>query len=118
MRTSTLVLAAGAIALAAWSLAQEPPRAARPTVEDRLVALEAGVATIDTRLARAGTRVGDDAGQTELALSGRITALERSVDRLTQDVQRVERLANDASRSANEAQRAAEQAARDAALHR
>jgi hypothetical protein len=112
MKTSTFSLAAAAaIALAAWALGQETPRAAKPTVDERLAALEASVATLDTRVTRANTRVGDDAGQTELALSGRITALERSVDRLAQDMQRVERLADNA-------QREAQQAARDAALRR
>jgi hypothetical protein len=115
MRTSTFFpAAAAAIVLAAWGLAQEPPRAARPTVEERVAALEAGFATLDTRLARANTRVGDDAGQTEIALSGRIAALERAVERLTTDVQRVERLADSANRTASQAQREAEQAAREA----
>ena len=118
MRTSTYFLAAGAaIGLAASALAQERP-ADGPTIEQRVAALEAGLATVDTRLALVDARRGDDAGQSELALSGRITALERAVERLAADLQRVERLADSASRTANEAQRDAQQAARDAALRR
>ena len=97
--------------LGSWALAQQP-RA--PTLEERVTALEASVATLDTRLERERTRVGDNPGQTDLALAGRVQALERNLERLTTDVQRVQRLAEDAARAANAAQRTAEQAARDA----
>lgn len=97
--------------LSSWALAQQP-RA--PTLEERVTALEASVATLDTRLERERTRVGDNPGQTDLALAGRVQALERNLERLTTDVQRVQRLAEDAARAANAAQRTAEQAARDA----
>jgi len=97
--------------LTSWALAQQP-RA--PTLEERVTALEASIATLDTRLERERTHVGDNAGQTDLALSGRVQALERNLERLTTDMQRVERMAEDAARAANAAQRTAEQAARDA----
>ena len=96
------------------SLAQQPPGPRTPTLEERVRALEATVATLDTRLSLERSRIGDDAGQTELALSGRIQALERNLERLTTDVQRVQRVAEDAVRAASAAQRTAEQAARDA----
>jgi len=97
--------------LTSWALAQQP-RA--PTLEERVTALEANIATLDTRLERERTHVGDNAGQTDLALSGRVQALERNLERLTTDMQRIQRMAEDAARAANAAQRTAEQAARDA----
>jgi hypothetical protein len=81
-----------------------------------VAALERSLASLDTRLGLERSRVGDDAGQTELALSGRIQALERTLDRLAVDLQRVQRTADDALRTADTAQRTAEQAARDARL--
>jgi hypothetical protein len=111
MSISTRCLAlCGAILVASWALAQ--PRT--PTLEERVTALESSIATLDTRLERERTRIGDNPGQTDLALSGRVQALERNLERLTVDMQRVERMAEDATRAANAAQRTAEQAARDA----
>ena len=98
------------------ALAQEPIPRRAPTLEERVAALERSLASLDTRLGLERSRAGDDAGQTELALSGRIQALERTVDRLAADVQRVQRTADDALRAAGAAQRTAEQAARDARL--
>ena len=74
---------------ASLALAQEPARPRAPTLEERVAALESSVATLDTRLGLTRSRAGDDAGQTELALSGRIQALERTVDRLSVDLQHV-----------------------------
>ena len=99
--------------LASTALGQQPPTG-RPTLEERVRALESGVAALDTRLGLSSARAGDDAGQTEIALSGRIQALERMVDRLSVDVQRAQRTADEAVRAASAAQRTAEQAARDA----
>ena len=111
-------VAALAVALCSSSPAQDENEAAEPTaIEQRLAALEAAVATLDTRLALEVTR--PRGGDTDIGLEGRVLALERSLDRLTTDVQRVERLADNAARAAGDAQRAAmraEQAARDAAL--
>jgi hypothetical protein len=97
-------------------LAQEPIRPRAATLEERVAALEASLASLDTRSALDRTRIGDDAGQTEAALAGRIQALERMVDRLAAELQRVQRTADDAVRTAGTAQRTAEQAARDARL--
>lgn len=103
---------------AAWlvslALAQQSPAQRTSTLEERVAALESGLASLDTRFGLERARVGDDTGQTELALSGRIQALERMVDRLSADLQRVQRTADDAARAAGAAQRLAEQAARDA----
>jgi hypothetical protein len=119
MKVSTRSIAAGgAIALATWTLAQAPP-ARGPTVEERIAALEAGVATLDTRLALAISRPTAEAGETAAGVVGRLTALENAVQRLSADVQRVERMVDNAARAANEAQRTAENAervARDAAM--
>jgi hypothetical protein len=95
-------------------LAQQPPARTR-TLEERVAQLEAGVASMDTRLSLERTRIGDDAGQTELALAGRVQALERMVERLATDVQRAQRAADDAARAAASAQRDADAAAREAA---
>ena len=103
-----------AVLPASLALAQEPARPRNLTLEERVAALELVVTSLDTRFGIERSRAGDDAGQTELALSGRIQALERMVDRLSTDVQRAQRTADDAMRAADAAQRTAEQAARDA----
>ena len=112
MGPSTRCLAFLAAALLASLALAQQPRA--PTLEERVTALEASIATLDTRLELERTRVGDNPGQTDLALSQRVQALERNLDRLMTDMQRVERMAEDAARAASAAQRTAEQAARDA----
>ena len=114
MSNSVRYFAFFAAALLASAALAQPPRT--PTLEERVTALESGVAALDTRLALARSRAGDDAGQTEVALAGRIQALERMVDRLSVDLQRIQRTADDAVRAADAAQRTAEQAARDARL--
>ena len=100
--------------LALPALAQQPPGPRAPTLEERVTALEATLASLDTLLGLERTRVGDNPGQTDLAMAGRVQALERNLERLTTDVQRVQRIAEDAARAASAAQRTAEQAARDA----
>ena len=117
-RSSHYFLVTAAIAVACVALAQEP-RPAGPTIDERLAALEAGIARLDTRLGLATTRPQDSAGQSDLALAARVTELERAVERLASDIQRVERLADGATRAASDAQRtatSAEQSARDAAM--
>src|SRR5262245_57707845 len=94
--------------LAFPALAQQPPGPRAPTLEERVTALEASLATLDTRLALERSRIGDNPGQTDLALSGRVQALERNVERLTTEMQRVQRIAEDAARTASAAQRTAE----------
>lgn len=113
-----LAVGAAAAALAWLTVAQDAPDE-RPTVEERLAALETAVATLETRLNLERTRPGENPAQTEVALAGRVTAIERTVERLTTDLQRAERLADNAARAAADAQREAQraqQAARDAAM--
>jgi hypothetical protein len=115
-----LTAGAAATALAWLTVAQDAP-GERPTVGERLAALETAVATLDARLNLERTRPGENTGQTDAALAGRVTALERSIERLTADLQRAERLADGAARAAADAQREAQraqQAARDAAMRR
>ena len=115
MNTSARRFAFFAAALLALpALAQQPPSPRAPTLEERVTALEASLATLDTRLELERTRVGDNPGQTDVAMAGRVQALERNLERLTTDMQRVQRMAEDAARAASAAQRTAEQAARDA----
>ena len=110
MKTSTCLIAAmGAVALAAWALAQDSP-ARGPSVEERVAALEAGLATLDTRLGLVTSRPTAEAGDTAFGISGRLAALENAMQRLSSDMQRVERLADNAARTANDAQRKADRA--------
>ena len=116
LRSAAATLAA--LALIAFVAAQEPLRA--PTLQERVVKLEAELATLQTRFGIESTRPSNlGVGETGVALAGRVDALERSLGRLTSDLQRVERLADTAARAAAQAQRdamAAQQAARDAAM--
>jgi hypothetical protein len=108
----------GALALVTLATAQEPLQG--PTLQERVAALEANVATIETRFGIESTRprnLGN--GETGVALAGRVDALERSLQRLAGDLMRVEQLADNAAREAAQARRdatTAQQAARDAAL--
>ena len=86
--------------------AAQPPR----TIEERIAALESGLATLDTRFGLERARPADVGGESGVALAGRVTALERSLDRLATDVQRVERVADAAARDAASAQRDAMEA--------
>ena len=104
-----------ALSALAWAAAQPPPR----TIEERIASLETAVATLDTRLGLESSRQPNIGGESGLALQGRVTALERNLERLAADVQRVSRVADQAARDAASAQRdamAAQQAARDAAM--
>jgi hypothetical protein len=112
LRWSSALAALSALALAA---AQAP----RPTMEERVASLESSLATLETRFGLQSARQPDFGGESGLALAGRVTAVERSLERLAADVQRVERLADTAARDAAAAQReatAAQQTARDAAM--
>jgi hypothetical protein len=116
LRYSTALVALAVIALAA---AQEPLRRA-PTLQERVTALEANVASIETRFGIQSARPSNlGTGESGLALAGRVDALERTLEQLARDVQRVQNLADNAARDAAQAQReamAAQQAARDAAM--
>ena len=98
--------AVAALSLLALAAAQPPPR----TVEERVAALESSLATLETRFGLERSRPADIGGETGLALAGRVTALERSLDRLATDVQRIQRVAEAAARDAASAQRDAMEA--------
>jgi hypothetical protein len=104
--------ALAALSVLALAAAQPPPR----TIEERITALESELATLDTRFGLQSARPPDLGGESGLALAGRVTAIERSLERLAFDVERVARVAETAARDAANAQRTAEQAAREAAL--
>jgi hypothetical protein len=91
------------------------------TVEQRLAALEATAAALETRLAArtsfggAGSLASADRG---IEVTTRLTALEQRVDALLSDLRRIERQADTALRQAGAAEREAARAtslARDAA---
>ncbi len=118
MTTSTCFLAAATVLALAEAVLAQDSAATRATIEQRVTALEAGFATLDTRLGLANAQEPALGGQSDLALAARIRELERAMERLTADLQRVERLADGATRTAADAQRdasRAEQTARDAA---
>jgi hypothetical protein len=98
-----------------FAIAQPPPR----TMEERVVALESSLASLETRFGLESSRQPNLGGESGVALAGRVNTLERSLERLTTEVQRVERLADTAARDAAAAQRdamTAQQMARDAAM--
>jgi hypothetical protein len=108
-------IALAAMSVLALAFAQPPPR----TTEERVAALESGLATLETRFGLDSTRQPNIGGESGLALQARVTALERSLERLAVEIQRVERLADTAARDAVAAQRdamTAQQMARDAAM--
>lgn len=98
--------ALAALTMLTLAAAQPPPR----TTEERVAALESGLATLETRFGLQTTRPIDIAGESGLALAGRVTALERSLERLATDVQRISRVAENAARDAANAQRDAMEA--------
>ena len=107
--------ALAALSALAFAAAQPPPR----TIEERVASLEAALATLDTRLGLESSRQPNIGGESGLALQGRVTALERTLERLAADMQRIDRAADAAARDAASAQRdamAAQQLARDAQL--
>jgi ABC-type transporter Mla subunit MlaD len=104
-----LAVAAGIfiVSFAAAQPAAPPAQGQRPpTVEERVLALERGLATVTTRFeARDAAAV---SSSSTTSLETRVVRLEQTLDRLAQDLQR-------ADRAADNAQRAADAAARDAA---
>jgi hypothetical protein len=113
VRTSSGLLAA--LALLAPALAQPP--AAPPTIEQRVTALEKGLASLSTRF---GVRESlAAAAPSDNGLAGRVAKLEGTLDQLALRLQRVERQADAAARDASQARSdamAAQQLARDVAL--
>jgi hypothetical protein len=100
---------------------QSQPGARPPTLEDRVAALERGLASVTTRFeiresaappSRSGT-------QNAAAFESRVSNLERSIGQLQLELQSAQRAADSASRDAADARRTAQSAestARDALL--
>jgi len=114
MRTTLGYLGAlAAVSLLGLAAAQQPP-----TMEERVASLESALATLETRFGLQSTRQPNIGGDTGIGIESRITALERSIERIAADVDRTARLADNAARDAASAQRLAEQAQRDLAMRR
>jgi hypothetical protein len=115
----TLAATAGLFYLA-FAAAQPPaPQAGRPpTIEERVAALERGLASVTTRFDLRESAVAPTP-TTGAALESRLSGVERALERMQFDLQRVERAADNAQRAADSATREAADArrvAQDAAL--
>jgi ABC-type transporter Mla subunit MlaD len=111
--SSAILVAVAGVVYFSFAVAQPPatqPQGQRPpTIEDRVAALERGLASVTTRFNLREAAVPPAAAPPGGgALEARVGMLERTLDRLTQEIQNVQR-------SADSAQRAADAAARDAA---
>jgi hypothetical protein len=103
------------LVLLAPAFAQPPPKP--PTLEERVTALEKGLASVSTRLGLRESLA--PTGASDAGLAARVATLERTVDRLATDLQRIAIQADNAARDASQARSdamAAQQIARDAAL--
>ena len=90
--------------------AQSQPGTRPPTLEDRVAALERGLASVTTRfdIREAGVPPSQSGAQNTAAFESRVSSLERAIGQLQQQLQ-------SAQRTAENAQRAADSASRDAA---
>ena len=89
--------------------AQSQPGTRPPTLEDRVAALERGLASVTTRFDIREAAVPPQSGaQNTAAFESRVSSLERPIGQLQQQLQ-------SAQRAADNAQRAADSASRDAA---
>jgi uncharacterized protein DUF3359 len=108
--------AAAALVYLSFAAAQPPaqpppsqPGARPPTLEDRVAALERGLASVTTRFDIRESAVPPQSGTPNAAaFESRVSNLERSIGQLQQQLQ-------SAQRAADSAQRAADSASRDAA---
>jgi chromosome segregation ATPase len=118
MKNSSRRLAAAAGLIYVSFAAAQPPVPQTPaqraaTIDERVAALERGLASVTTRFdlrEAAVTPAPANAG----ALESRVSGLERALDRMQQDLQRVERAADNAQRAADSASRDAADARRTA----
>jgi len=88
--------------------AQSQPGARTPTLEDRVAALERGLASVTTRFEVRESAVPPSQSASQNTFESRVSSLERTVGQLQQQLQ-------NAQRAADSAQRAADSASRDAA---
>ena len=111
--SSAKLVAVAGLVYFSFAVAQPPatqPQGQRPsTIEERVAALERGLASVTTRFdVREAAVPPAAASATSGMLEGRVSTLERTLDRMQQEIQNVQR-------SADSAQRAADSASRDAA---
>ena len=100
---------------------QSQPGARPPTLEDRVTALERGLASVTTRfdIRESAVPPSQSGVQNAAAFESRLSNLERSIGQLQQQLQSAQRAADSASRDATDARRIAQSAeglARDAML--
>ena len=121
--TGKLAAAAGLLYLsfaAAQPPAQPPPQsqpgARPPTLEDRVAALERGLASVTTRfgIREAAVPPSQSGAQSAAAFESRVSSLERSIGQLQVELQSVQRAADSAQRAADAASRDAGDARRTA----
>ncbi len=113
---------AAAAALVYWSFAaaqppaQGPPGNRPPTLDERVAALERGLASVTTRfeIRESAVPPSQSGAQNAAAFESRVSNLERSIDRLQQEIQSVQRAADSAQRAADSASRDAGDARRTA----
>jgi uncharacterized protein DUF3359 len=112
--------AAAALVYLSFAAAQPPgqgPQGNRPpTLEERVAALERGLASVTTRfeIRESAVPPSQSGAQNAAAFESRVSSLERSIDRLQQEVQSVQRAADSAQRAADSASRDAGDARRTA----
>jgi uncharacterized protein YceH (UPF0502 family) len=95
--------------------AQSQPGARPPTLEDRVAALERGLASVTTRFDIRESAVPQaQGGMQNAAFESRVSNLERSIAGLQQQLQSVQRAADSAQRAADSASRDAGDARRTA----
>lgn len=127
------VAAAAGLVYLSFAAAQQPaqppqPGARAPTLEERVAALERGLASVSTRfdIRESAVPPAQSGAQNAVAFESRISSLERSIGQLQQQLQSVQHAADSAQRAADSASRdagdarriaqSAESTARDALL--
>jgi predicted nucleic acid-binding Zn-ribbon protein len=95
---------------------QGPPGTRPQTLEERVAALERGLASVTTRfeIRESAVPPSQSGAQNAAAFESRVSSLERSIDRLQQEIQNVQRAADSAQRAADSASRDAGDARRTA----
>ena len=101
--------AAGALVYLSFAAAQPPtqgpPGNRPPTLEERVAALERGLASVTTRfeIRESAVPPSQQGAQSAVALDSRVGNLERSINQLQQAIQSVQRAADSAQRAADSA---------------
>ena len=123
-RVARTLAAAAALVYLCFAAAQPPaqppsqsqPGARPPTLEERVAALERGLASVTTRfeIRESAVPPAQSGVQGAAAFESRVSNLERSIDRLQQEIQSVQRAADSAQRAADSASREAGDARRTA----